>query len=242
MKNFYMALLGFIFMLLASPFAFAESDKSVALAGLFDTWGDNIVKLRNERLGDSLAFSDPEEPDKESLYWVVKTEEDVNTVHRYIDLYYLQLYKPVRFPDIDPLQEATPMHIAALFNDNPEVLQAMVDGGGDVNVIENDNTATPLHSALYANRPLAIIRKLVELGANVNAKLDGGDYSGMTPLHLAAAKSSHSEVIAYLVEKGADVHATFKFGFFNVTPLDALKHKGYDNIKQDSEVLALLEE
>ncbi|MBE8158381.1 MAG: hypothetical protein HAW59_03195 [Betaproteobacteria bacterium] len=211
------------------------------LAGFLDGWAANIKILREERLGKSFAFAPPAEPDKNSLYWKARTEENPAAIAAAVSQFPEQLDAPARFPDIEPLQEATPMHIAAVFNPNPEVLQSLADGGGDVNATENDNGATPLHAALYANRPLPIIRKLAELGADVNAKLTGGKYGGMAPLHLAAAKSDNPEVVAYLVQNGADTSETFDYGIFTVTPIKALNYNEHKNMRKNPEILALLE-
>ena len=210
-------------------------------AGLFDNWGANIKILRERRLGKSFAFAPPAEPGKDSLYWKARTEENPKIIAAAIMQFPEQLDAPARFPDIEPLQEATPMHIAAVFNPNPEILQSLADGGGDVNATEHDNGATPLHAALYANRPLPVIRKLAELGADINAKLSGGEYGGMVPLHLAAAKSDNPEVIAYLVKNGADTAATFNYGIFRVTPIKALKRNDHKSMRENAEIIVLLE-
>ena len=234
-----------IFALLAAALAcagvaFAQNNEAEALAELFSDWGASIKILREERLGKSFAFAPPAEPSKDSLYWKARIEENPKIIAVAAAQFPEQLDTPARFPDIEPLQEATPMHIAAVFNPNLEVLQSLADGGGDVNAIEHDNGATPLHAALYANRPLPVIRKLAELGADINAKLSGGQYDGMAPLHLAAAKSDNPEVIAYLIKNGADTAATFKYGFFTVTPAKALKHNDHKSMRKNAEVLALL--
>ena len=218
----------------------AESADS-PLAGLLDDWGDEIVALRQKRLGASFAFAPPAEPPKESLHWKARTEENRRVMDSAVARFADQLDMPARFPDIAPLQEATPFHIAAIFNRNPEVLQSLADGGGQVNAVERDNGATPLHAALYANRPLPVIAKLTALGADVNAKLRGGKYHGAAPLHLAAVKSDKPEVVAHLVRSGADIDAVFKYKFFSVTPLNALQHRGHAAMRGNSEVLALLE-
>ena len=219
----------------------AQSGETADMAGLFDDWSADVQLLRKKRLGKLPGFSAPEEPDKNSLYWKARTEEDPQILAAVVDRFPDQLHIPVPFPDIDPLKEATPMHIAAVFNPNPDVLQKLSDGGGDVNATERDNGATPLHAALYANRSLPIIQKLVELGAEINAELVGGEYGGVMPLHLAAAKSDKPEVVVYLINNGADVRATFRYNFFNVTPLQALQSKGHDSVRGNAEVLDLLE-
>ena len=217
----------------------AQSEDA-ALAGLFDDWGDNIIVLREERLGKSFAFKDPAAPDADSLYYKAKEANEPTDIFPVIEQFREQLEIPVRFPDIDPLQEATPIHIAAVFNDNPAILGALVEYGGDIDATEHDNGATALHAALYADRPLAIIQKLVELGADINATLPLGEYEGMTPLHIAAAKTSRPEVIVYLVKNGANPEATFKYGFFSVTPQLALAKKGKENVREHPEVQEVL--
>ncbi len=210
--------------------------------GLLDDWGMEISRLREERLGKFQGFAPPSAPPEDSVYYTAKNENDPVVVASKAQEEKILLNEPARFPDIAPLQEATPMHIAAAFNTNPKILEVLAEAGADVNATENDNGATPLHAALYHNRPAEIIGKLLELGADINAKLTAGKYEGMTPLHVAAGKSDKGDVITLLVEKGADTTATFSYGFWDITPAMILDKKGDKELRANPEIIALVSE
>ena len=212
-----------------------------SLAGLFDDWAAEVSRLREERLGQYHGFAPPPAPPEDSVYYAAKREKDPAVVANKAREEEVFLNEPARFPDIAPLQEATPMHIAAAFNDNPKVLAALAEAGADVNATENDNGATALHAALYHNRPVKIVAELLDLGADINAKLTAGKYEGMTPLHVAAGKSDKPEVLILLVQKGADTAATFSYGLWDITPAMVLDKKGDEELRKNSEVVALVE-
>ncbi len=84
----------------------------------------------------------------------------------------------------------TPLHWAALINNNPDIIAALVKAGADLKA-RNRGGHTPLHTA--ANRHEAnptIIAALVKAGADPNARDEGGG----TPLH-TAARSVNSKTI-----------------------------------------------
>ena len=230
----------FVAAVLLTGGAFGYDDDS--LDGLFDDWGAEISRLREERLGHFYGFAPPSAPPENSIYFAAKNENDPAAIADKAREEEILLNEPARFPDIAPLQEATPMHIAAAFNDNPEILETLAEAGADVNRTENDNGATPLHAALYHNRPADIVGKLLELGADINAELTAGKYKGMTPLHVAAGKSDKADVIILLLEKGANTGATFSYGFWDITPAMVLDKKGDETLRENPEVVALISE
>jgi ankyrin repeat protein len=108
----------------------------------------------------------------------------------------------------------TPLHQAAYFNKNPEVITTLIEAGADVNA-KNVVGATPLHAAALINRNPEVLRVLIEAGADVNAKKAVGE----TPLHTAAAYGiNNPETLTFLIQAGADVNAK---DYFGKTPLHA---------------------
>ena len=109
----------------------------------------------------------------------------------------------VRAVDKDYMQ--TPLHIAAKFNPNADVIRALVEGGAVVDARADYNDyrwkqLTPLHFAARHNPSIAVIRALVDKGADIDAR----DDRQWTPLHMAA--SSNPGKVKILIEKGANVN------------------------------------
>jgi ankyrin repeat protein len=91
----------------------------------------------------------------------------------------------------------------AVFNENLEVVEILLNAGADPNIAIDDGT-TPLMVAA-AHGVTEIVRKLIQKGANVNAK----DSRGGTALMDAVGDL---ELLQMLVEAGADVGAVDNFG------------------------------
>ena len=112
----------------------------------------------------------------------------------------------------------TPLHQAAYFNKNPEVITTLIKAGADVNA-KNKNGSTPLQDAVWFNKNPEVTTLLIKAGADVNAK----DNKGYTPLHFAAGYNENPEVFTLLIRAGADVNAKRNGG---VTPLhDAARYR-----------------
>ena len=101
----------------------------------------------------------------------------------------------------------TPLHWAARWNRNPEVIALMVRHGTDVNVQDKVGD-TPLHWAASSNPNPAVIDVLVRLGADANAQ----DEDGTTPLHWAANFNKNPAVIDALLDAGADASLKNNYG------------------------------
>jgi ankyrin repeat protein len=112
-------------------------------------------------------------------------------------------------------REGTALMYAILYN-SPEVVQALIDIGSDVNA-ENYNNYRPLHVAITSYSNADIVKKLLQAGADVSWRTRAGE----TPLHivvqddLAYINNQHSDVpqiVSMLIEAGVDVHARTKSG------------------------------
>ena len=105
----------------------------------------------------------------------------------------------------------TPMHHAAGWNSDADVMQYLVSQGGKVNV-KNSAGNPPLYFAVSSNSA-KVVKILVSNGAKVNERIHG-----TTLLHHAAeSKKCKVEVLKYLISQGADVNAEDGYGH---TPLE----------------------
>ena len=93
----------------------------------------------------------------------------------------------------------TPLHRAALFNENLAVTQALLAAGADP-MARTESGVTPLHLAAGFNGNLAVTQALLAAGADPMARTESGDE---TPLHWAADSGSPA-VVQALLAAGAD--------------------------------------
>ena len=105
----------------------------------------------------------------------------------------------------------TPLHWAALANENPAAIETLLRAGAELEA-RDDIGHTPLHWAALANENPAAIETLLRAGAELEAR----DESGHTPLHEAAQYNENSAVIQALIDAGADPKVRDKSGH---TPL-----------------------
>jgi len=91
--------------------------------------------------------------------------------------------------------ERTPLHWAARFSDDPEVIGVLVEAGARLEATTRARM-TPLHWAARYNRNPAMAGALLEYGANVYAET----WHGRTPLHLAALDNENPAVVDALAE------------------------------------------
>ena len=104
-----------------------------------------------------------------------------------------------------------PLHWAAEYNSNPNIIKALVAAGSSVDA-RNKYDNTPLHyAAVYSSNP-EIIKALVAAGAS----LDAQSMVGNTPLHRAAALNRNLEIIKALLAAGSSLDARNKY---DSTPL-----------------------
>ena len=99
----------------------------------------------------------------------------------------------------------TPLHVAAVENGNPAVIEALLAAGANLEARDEDGN-TPLHVAAQ-NENLAVIQALIDAGAD--PKVRGED--GLTPLHRAARREK-SAVVQVLLAAGAELEVRDKDG------------------------------
>ncbi|PUB17343.1 ankyrin repeat domain-containing protein [Yoonia sediminilitoris] len=92
----------------------------------------------------------------------------------------------------------TPLHLAAMGTENPDVIKALIAVGADVNARDLAQR-TPLHWAALINDNPSVFVALIDAGADVNAQ----DVWGQTPLHEANVVSNNTAVIKVLTDAGA---------------------------------------
>ena len=109
----------------------------------------------------------------------------------------------------------TPLHFAAGQNENPDIINALIQAGADIHA-RTKNGYVPLHGAAENNKNPDIITALIQAGADINAK----SKDGFTPLHWAAVLNQQ-EAVLLLLENGAD--ATISNGE-GLTPLDLVNN------------------
>lgn len=94
-------------------------------------------------------------------------------------------------PDARDSYGGTALH-AAMFQDNVNIVQLLIDAGFDVNAVGPRNGYTPLHDAVWANN-LPALKLLVANGGDLTIKgLDGN-----TPLDKARSENKQ-EILTYL--------------------------------------------
>lgn len=86
--------------------------------------------------------------------------------------------------------ERTPLHWAARFSDDPDVIGVLVEAGARLEATTRARM-TPLHWAARHNRNPAVTAALLEYGANAYAET----WHGRTPLHLAALDNENPDVV-----------------------------------------------
>ncbi|WP_419164087.1 ankyrin repeat domain-containing protein [Candidatus Palauibacter sp.] len=124
--------------------------------------------------------------------------------------------------DRSPLRNATPLHWAAAFSDNPEVISVLIEAGASLEASSHD-VRTPLHFAARSNGNPEVLRTLLQYGADVYAK----NPRGRTPLHLAALYNDNPAIVAELV-RVTHVNVRTRAG---ETPLhDATRKRGFPSI------------
>jgi len=94
---------------------------------------------------------------------------------------------------------ATPLMIAAGFNQNPNVISALLKAGAKIDDHAHGNVTPIMYAAFNQNPQVASV--LIKAGANVNAT----EWDGETPLMVAAGYNRNPLVISTLLKAGAKI-------------------------------------
>ena len=89
---------------------------------------------------------------------------------------------------------------------SPEVLQALIDQGADVNYEAADGFPSLVSAITHEDEParrLGVVRLLLEAGADIHRR----GHNGWTPLHVAAL-TGDAALVHTLLDAGADPEAT----------------------------------
>ncbi|MXY56362.1 MAG: hypothetical protein F4Y41_08165, partial [Gammaproteobacteria bacterium] len=106
--------------------------------------------------------------------------------------------------DMTDSEGLTPLHVAARYARNPDVLSRLIEAGADVETrTTGEDPRTALYFAARYNRSADAVQRLIDLGADVNARFE----RGVMPLHVAALHNRNPAVVEHLVERGANLDA-----------------------------------
>ena len=72
--------------------------------------------------------------------------------------------------DVTMTREQVPIHYAAEYSSNPDVLGALIDAGANIEVREYYNQWAPLHFAANSNLNPDVLTVLIDAGADLEAK------------------------------------------------------------------------
>ena len=97
------------------------------------------------------------------------------------------------------------MHAAALEDENPDIVELLLEAGADVNA-KNGDSFTALMLAIY-NYNIESVRLLLEAKADTNAQqVRMSDEPGGTTALMIAVSQSSEEMVNMLLEAGAEVN------------------------------------
>ena len=131
----------------------------------------------------------------------------------------------------------TALH-AAMFQDNPEIVELLLDSGLDPNAQGTSNGYTPLHDAVWADN-LDAAMLLVEHGARIDIKAD----DGLTPLE-KARKENKQEIAAYLENHSQKIYSPEARNQYSENDVKAFVYKwfaGFDHQAEPDYFLAHLD-
>lgn len=114
-------------------------------------------------------------------------------------------------------EDTTALMHAAIFNQNPEVIETLIDKGANVNA-KNKDGSTALTKAAFNPNP-EVIKTLIDEGADVNAK----SKSGSTALMFAASSQKNPDAVKALLKAGADANVIDNDG--NIAAINAAVNK-----------------
>ncbi len=93
------------------------------------------------------------------------------------------------------MESATPLHWAARYNENPDIINALIQAGADIHA-KSAYGNTPLHEAAGWNENPDVIAALIRLGADTQAT----NHDGQTAEDVAR-RNGHLEIYQDAVKK-----------------------------------------
>ncbi len=131
------------------------------------------------------------------------------------------------------INNETPLHWAAGFSDDAEVVSVLVEAGASLEAVSG-NGRTPLHYAARSNGNLEVLRALLRYEPDVYARND----EGRTPLHLAALWNDNPGFVEELA-RVTDINVRARVG---ETPLhSATRSRGFPAVPDPNpDVVAVL--
>lgn len=150
-----------------------------------------IIKFIVSKLGPAKARADVDLEKRTGLHFIAnRSDADTVKIIEYL----------IKIVGINPNQKdrrgETPLHLAAGYDDKPEIVEVLIKNGADVN-IRDDSGYTPLHTACYSNNK-GSVSILLNNGAEVNIF----NNEGVTPLYNVATKG-YLDVFNMLIQHGA---------------------------------------
>ena len=131
----------------------------------------------------------------------------------------------------------TALH-AAMFQDNMEIVELLLNGGLDPNARGSSNGYTPLHDAVWADN-LEAAKLLIEHGARIDIKAD----DGLTPLE-KAQQDNKQEIAAYLESQNQKIYSPDARNNYSENDVKAFVYKwfaGFDHQADPDYFLAHLD-
>ncbi|MCT4612103.1 MAG: ankyrin repeat domain-containing protein [Clostridia bacterium] len=150
------------------------------------------------------SIDDEKEKDKKNLK--ESEDEDLDETENLVQYKSDEIHKAANRGDLDMVKEilktspdvdirdsfgGTALH-TAMFQENIEVVETLIDAGYDVNAQGTSNKYTPLHDAVWANN-IDAARLLVESGADLSIENNEGE----TPFEKAVSEGK-TKIAEYL--------------------------------------------
>ena len=101
---------------------------------------------------------------------------------------------------LDAVSRSTALHLAAAWNDDPDVAEVLIDAGADLQA-ENARGRIPVNLAARRNTNAEVATALLETVADVDERIKLAE----SLLHLAARENANPAVIGALLDAGADI-------------------------------------
>ena len=129
-------------------------------------------------------------------------------------------------------QVASAPHLAAMM-ESTDFLRAVLDGGGDPNLVEDHRTKeAPIYPAILHQRR-ANVDLLLQKGADINHR----NLSGATPINYAVS-ANHYSLALLLLKSGADPRIKDRWGYSAIDTTKKFGDRGVANGSKDAAAYA----